>query len=333
MTTIYNRLSTREEEGQYKHMMGLRSHMVDPGNVHEIAERANMAFGVGSVPVWVPTTTTGLSNSSTAEWPTTDPRGEFFMPTNSKGQPESTVHFRQDTGEILAFHRGTYKLRPEGYGKIFEHAHSLFGETCVAVIGLDNGCRMYALFQPDEPVDFGSGVLIPTVGFAASLDSSIATSVHAFAYDPWCTNAFTGYSTVTNTKATVNHDAIFAERFEVLASTVNRTRALANVANSCASDWPAVANAHAVLARSCMFSRFLTRSKSSATAWSLLSPELLVLETSLEPSKSAGSRPLQSFETNCDFFSLSAHGSPLVSGSLGKSGGGVMSGGLKAARL
>lgn len=152
------------------------------------------------------------------------------MPTTGKGIPEMTAHYREDTGEILAFHGGTYNLRPEGYGKIFEQADNLFGETCVAVIGLDNGRRMYALFQPEEPIDFGSGVLVPTVGFAASLDSSIATSVHAFAYDPFCTNAFTGYSSVLKTKATVNHDAIFAQRFEILAASVNRTRALANVA-------------------------------------------------------------------------------------------------------
>jgi|ETNvirenome_2_30_1030614.scaffolds.fasta_scaffold05043_8 hypothetical protein len=209
---IQNRKSTRKESGQYGHDMGLRDAMSEPQSVWEGARQEQVDFRIESVPMGVETEEQG-----------------FFVPTK-KGNPMRMLHYRTDTMTALVDHPGTYTLRRDGYGPIFDEMEKMFGETCTMVRSLDNGLRLYMLFQPEEPVDFGGGQMIPTVGLSASLDSSIATSMHAFAFDPFCTNAFTSRSAVMRTKATANHDVFFASRMEILAQTVNQTKALARIA-------------------------------------------------------------------------------------------------------
>lgn len=209
---IQNPKPTRKESGEYNHDMGLRNAMSEPQSVGELARRQQVDFKIESVPMGVETEDQG-----------------FFVPTK-KGNPMRMLHYRTDTMTALVDHPGTYTLRADGYGPIFEEMDKMFGETCTMVRPLDNGLRLYMLFQPEEPVDFGGGTMIPTVGLAASLDSSIATSMHAFAFDPFCTNAFTSRSAVMRTKATANHDVFFARRMEILAQTVNQTKALARIA-------------------------------------------------------------------------------------------------------
>jgi hypothetical protein len=209
---IQNPMPTRKESGLTSYDMGLRNAMSEPQSVWELARREQVDFKIESVPMGVETEEQG-----------------FFVPTK-KGNPMRMLHYRTDTMTALVDHPGTYTLRRDGYGPIFEEMEKMFGETCTMVRSLDNGLRLYMLFQPEEPVDFGGGTMIPTVGLAASLDSSIATSMHAFAFDPGCTNAFTSQSAVMRTKATANHDAFFARRMEILAQTVNQTKALARIA-------------------------------------------------------------------------------------------------------
>lgn len=210
---IQDRKSTRAESGQYKHDMGLRNAMSEPQSVWEGARQEQVDFKVNCVPMGVETEEQG-----------------FFVPTK-KGNPMRMLHYRTDTMRALVDHPGSYNLRPDGYGPIFDEAEKLFGETCTMVRGLDDGLRVYMLFQPDEPVDFGGGTMVPTVGMAASLDSSIATSMHAFAFDPFCTNAFTSRSAVMPpVKATANHDKFFTERMAAIAQTVNHTKAMARIA-------------------------------------------------------------------------------------------------------
>ena len=209
---IQNRKSTRKESGQYRHDMGLREAMSEPQSVWELARQEQVDFKIESAPMGVETEEQG-----------------FFVPTK-KGNPMRMLHYRTDTMTALVDHPGTYTLRRDGYGPIFEEMEKMFGETCTMVRSLDNGLRLYMLFQPEESIDFGGGTMIPTVGLSASLDSSIATSMHAFAFDPFCTNAFTSRSAVMRTKATANHDVFFARRMEILAQTVNQTKALARIA-------------------------------------------------------------------------------------------------------
>lgn len=209
---IQNPKPTRKESGEYNHDMGLRNAMSEPQSVWELARQEQVDFKIESVPMGVETEGQG-----------------FFVPTK-KGNPMRMLHYRTDTMTALVDHPGTYTLRADGYGPIFEEMDKMFGETCTMVRSLDNGLRLYMLFQPEEPVDFGGGTMIPTVGLSASLDSSIATSMHAFAFDPFCTNAFTSRSAVMRTKATSNHDVFFARRMEILAQTVNQTKALARIA-------------------------------------------------------------------------------------------------------
>lgn len=221
--TLHNPIATRADRGVYKHQMGLRAHMRPAQSVYSLAAEAGLNFGMGSTPMWV------YDGDIPEDLADLDVR-KFFVPSRPRGGPMRTAHWRTDTNVILSDHPGTYKLRAEGYGPIFEAANELFGETCTMALSLDNGARMYTLFQPAEPIDFGSGVLIPTVGIGASLDSSAATTVNVFASDPFCTNAFTSFSALMHTKATVNHDAVFVDRMTYLSAAVNRTRALANVA-------------------------------------------------------------------------------------------------------
>ena len=209
---IQNRKSTRKESGQYRHDMGLREAMSEPQSVWELARQEQVDFKIESAPMGVETEEQG-----------------FFVPTK-KGNPMRMLHYRTDTMTALVDHPGTYTLRRDGYGPIFEEMEKMFGETCTMVRSLDNGLRLYMLFPPEESIDFGGGTMIPTVGLSASLDSSIATSMHAFAFDPFCTNAFTSRSAVMRTKATANHDVFFARRMEILAQTVNQTKALARIA-------------------------------------------------------------------------------------------------------
>ena len=209
---IQNRKSTRQESGQYGHDMGLRDAMSEPQSVWEGARQEQVDFRIESVPMGVETEEQG-----------------FFVPTK-KGNPMRMLHYRTDTMTALVDHPGTYTLRRDGYGPIFDEMEKVFGETCTMVRSLDNGLRLYMLFQPDEPIDFGGGTMIPTVGMAASLDSSIATSMHAFALDPFCTNAFTSRSAMMRVKATANHDRFFTRRMELVAQTVNQTKALARIA-------------------------------------------------------------------------------------------------------
>lgn len=209
---IENRKSTREEDGKYKDDMGLRDAMSEPQSVWELAQREQVDFKIESVPMGVETESQG-----------------FFVPTK-KGNPMRNLHYRTDTMTALVDHPGTYTLREDGYGPIFDEMDKMFGDSCTMVRSLDNGLRLYMLFQPEEAIDFGGGTMIPTVGLSASLDSSIATSMHAFAFDPWCTNAFTSRSAVMRTKATSNHDVFLRRRMEILAETVNQTKALARIA-------------------------------------------------------------------------------------------------------
>ena len=209
---IQNRAATRKESGEYNHDMGLRGAMRDPQSVYDLAADEDMLFNMAAEPLGV------------------QPQGGFVVLETPKGEPEAQAHYRTDTNTVVAVHPGTYRLRADGYGPLYEQGNALFGDTCTMVRGLDGGARLYMLFQPSEPVDFGGGQMIPTVGMSASLDSSIATAVHAFAYDPSCTNAFTHRSAVLRTKATMNHDAIFTHRMEILAATVNRTKAMAHIA-------------------------------------------------------------------------------------------------------
>lgn len=207
---LQNRKSARKE--QYRHDMGLREAMSEPQSVWELARQEQVDFKIESVPMGVKTEEQG-----------------FFVPTK-KDNPMRMLHYRTDTMTALVDHPGTYTLRRDGYGPIFEEAEKMFGETCTMVRSLDNGLRVYMLFQPDEPVDFGGGQMVPTVGLSASLDSSIATSMHAFAFDPYCTNAFTSRTAITRTKATTNHDVFFRHRMELLAQSINETKALARIA-------------------------------------------------------------------------------------------------------
>ena len=209
---IQNPMPTRKESGQTSYDMGLRNAMSEPQSVWELARREQVDFKIESVPMGVETEEQG-----------------FFVPTK-KGNPMRMLHYRTDTMEALVDHPGTYTLRRDGYGPIFEEMEKMFGETCTMVRSLDNGLRLYMLFQPEEPVDFGGGTMIPTVGLAASLDSSIATSMHAFAFDPGCTNAFTSHTEVVRVKATANHDKSFTERMGIIAQTVNHTKAMARIA-------------------------------------------------------------------------------------------------------
>ena len=209
---LQDRKPTRKEIGQTSYEMGLRNAISEPQSVWKLAQEEQVDFKIESEPMGVETWEQG-----------------FFVPTK-KGKPMRMLHYRTDTMETLVDHPGTYTLRRDGYGPIFDEMDKMFGETCTMVRSLDNGLRLYMLFQPEEPVDFGGGTMIPTVGLSASLDSSIATSMHAFAFDPGCTNAFTSQSAVMRTKATANHDAFFARRMEILAQTVNQTKALARIA-------------------------------------------------------------------------------------------------------
>lgn len=210
---IQNRAATRKEQGMASYDMGLRGAMSTPQSVYDLAADESMLFNMGAVPLGVMTEQQG-----------------FMVLESPKGAPEVQAHYRTDTNQVIAVHPGTYKLRSNGYGPLYEQGQALFGDTCTMVRGLDNGARAYMLFQPSEPVDFGGGQMIPTIGMSASLDSSIATAVHAFAFDPSCTNAFTSQSAVMRTKATMNHDAIFTHRMEIIAASVNRTKAIAQIA-------------------------------------------------------------------------------------------------------
>jgi len=204
-------LQNRPEVGQHKHDMGLRDAMSEPQSVWKLAEQQQVDFKVDCVRMGVET------------------QQGFFVP-EVNGEPMVNLHFRTDTHEVLTPHPGTYNLREDGYGPIFDEGEKLFGETCTMVRALQGGLRVYMLFQPEEPIDFGGGQMVPTVGMAASLDSSIATSMHSFAFDPFCTNAFTSRSAVMRVKATANHDRFFARRMELVAQAVNQTKALARIA-------------------------------------------------------------------------------------------------------
>jgi hypothetical protein len=209
---LQNRPATRKESGQYNHVMGLRNAMSPPQSVWKLAEEEDVSFKIGSAEMGVLT------------------QQGFFVPKTPKNVAMETVHYRTDTMTVLTSHPGTYTLRADGYGPIFEEAEKMFGETCTMVRSLDGGLRVYMLFQPDEPVDFGGGQMVPTVGLSASLNSSIATSMHAFAFDPFCTNAFTSRTAIMRTKATTNHDVFFRGRMELLAKSINETKALARIA-------------------------------------------------------------------------------------------------------
>ena len=178
----------------------------------------------------LPTGNGSTSRSTACRWVSKRrARGSSCRSIRRRTNPLVNLHYRTNTNTVLTDHE-TCNLRPDGYDPIFDEGEKLFGETCTMVQALDGGLRVYMLFQPDEPVDFGGGAMVHTVGMAASLDSSIATSMHAFAFDPGCTNAFTSRTEVVRVKATANHDKSFTERMGVIAQTVNHTKAMAKIA-------------------------------------------------------------------------------------------------------
>ena len=159
---------------------------------------------------------------------------EYPMPLHQEGKHKDTpLHkwvVREDTGDVLGLHGGTYPEN-ESYLYLGEMAEQMFPESTVGCRIIGKGERLMLTQDIGEPVDLGEGDLIkPQILWITSMNASWSTAVMDSMYRWFCSNQIVMGSALFSCRHTENHNYTLQQRSWVLEESMRRAQNFAAMA-------------------------------------------------------------------------------------------------------
>ena len=153
---------------------------------------------------------------------------EYPMPLVDKGKHKDTCQYkwvvREDTGQVLGMHSGTYPENPN-YEYLGDLAERMFPESTTGCTVIDGGERIMLKQDIGETIDLGGGDTIkPQVLWISSFNGTWATQVLDSISRWFCSNQIITGDALFKVKHTLNHNYTLEARAWVLEESMKRSK-------------------------------------------------------------------------------------------------------------
>lgn len=159
--------------------------------------------------------------------------GYETVPTYTAGKHEGENLYkwvvRQDTGDVLGLHSGTYP-QIESYRFLAEMAEQMFPNSTTGCTVIGNGERIMLKQDVSTSVDLDGDVIQPQVLWISSFNGTWSTSVMDSMYRWFCSNQIVTGHALFKCRHTENHNYTFEQRAYVLEESVKRAHNFASMA-------------------------------------------------------------------------------------------------------